>query len=107
MNQIKLLQKLRCPNCRTGKLSFAAENQLVCKNCSYSFTVKNGIPILLTNESLRNRIVSNAMDKLKHVYDWSIIADHTIKVYQNVLDEWKSHSWKTKEDLLKYKSKKK
>jgi len=61
---------------------------------------------LLTNESLRNRIVSNAIDKLKHVYDWSIIADHTIKVYQNVFDEWKTHKWKTKEDLLKYKRKK-
>jgi len=61
---------------------------------------------LLTNETLRTRIVSNAIDKLKHVYDWSIIADHTIKVYQNVFDEWKDHSWKTKEDLLKYKKKK-
>jgi len=61
---------------------------------------------LLTNETLRNRIVSNAVDKLKHVYDWSIIADHTIKVYQNVFDEWKSHKWKTKEDLQKYKIKK-
>ncbi|TET27379.1 MAG: glycosyltransferase family 1 protein [Candidatus Heimdallarchaeota archaeon] len=61
---------------------------------------------LLTNETLRNRIVSNAVDKLKHVYDWSIIADHTIKVYQNVFDEWKNHKWKTKEDLLKYKIKK-
>jgi glycosyltransferase involved in cell wall biosynthesis len=61
---------------------------------------------LLTNEILRNRIVSNAIDKLKHVYDWSIIADHTIKVYQNVLEEWKSHTWKTKEDILKYKTKK-
>ena len=61
---------------------------------------------LLTNETLRTRIVSNAIDKLKHVYDWSIIADHTIKVYQNVRDEWKDHFWKTKEDLLKYKKKK-
>jgi len=61
---------------------------------------------LLTNETLRTRIVSNAIDKLKHVYDWSIIADHTIKVYQNVCDEWKDHFWKTKEDLLKYKKKK-
>ncbi len=61
---------------------------------------------LLTNETLRNRIVSNAVDKLKHVYDWSIIADHTIKVYQNVFDEWKNHKWKTKEDLQKYKIKK-
>lgn len=61
---------------------------------------------LLTNETLRNRIVTNAIDKLIHVYDWSIIADHTIKVYETVFEEWKSHSWKTKEDLLNCKSKK-
>jgi len=61
---------------------------------------------LLTNKKLRTRIVTNAVDKLKHVYDWSIIADHTMKVYEKVYDEWKTHTWKTKEDLLKEKTKK-
>ncbi len=61
---------------------------------------------LLTNKKLRQRIVTNAIDKLKHVYDWSIIADHTIKVYEKIYNEWKNHTWKTKEDLLKEKTKK-
>ena len=72
-----------------------------------SQALADSIVELLNNETLRNRIVLNAIDKLKHVYDWSIIADHTTKVYKNVLDEWESQTWKTKEDLLKSKPKKK
>jgi len=34
------------------------------------------------------------MEKLEHVYDWSIIADHTIKIYEEVFKEWSEHSWK-------------
>ncbi len=62
---------------------------------------------LLTDDSLRKSIVSNAVEKLKHVYDWSIIADHTIKVYNKMFKDWKKHSWKTKDALKKRKQEKK
>ncbi|MHA1213429.1 MAG: glycosyltransferase, partial [Candidatus Heimdallarchaeota archaeon] len=61
---------------------------------------------LLKNEGLRKSIVTNAVEKLIHVYDWSIIADQTIKVYKRVFNEWKKHSWKIKEDTKKYSPKK-
>ena len=67
-----------------------------------SETLADAIIILLKNEQLRKQIIQKAIEKLKHVYDWSIIADHTIKIYQKVFDEWKNHSWKTKKDLKKY-----
>ena len=36
---------------------------------------------LLENNDLRKRIIKNAEEKLTHVYDWTIIADQTIKIY--------------------------
>ncbi|HUU77770.1 MAG TPA: glycosyltransferase family 4 protein [candidate division Zixibacteria bacterium] len=62
---------------------------------------------LLQNEKLRKLIVKNAIGKLMHVYDWSIIADHTIKIYERIFEEWKSYKWKTKEDAKRYPTKKK
>lgn len=61
---------------------------------------------LLSDETLRKKIVTNANEKLKHVYDWSIIADQSIKVYKQIYKEWKRHNWKTKNDLKKRKSSK-
>ena len=49
---------------------------------------------LVSDDKLRKTIVKNAMEKLKHVYDWSIIADHTIKIYEEVFKEWSEHIWK-------------
>ncbi|MFW9923094.1 MAG: glycosyltransferase family 4 protein [Candidatus Thorarchaeota archaeon] len=57
---------------------------------------------LLENDLLRKQLVKNAMQKLKHVFDWSIIADQTIKIYDKVFDEWKNHTWKTLADKEKY-----
>jgi glycosyltransferase involved in cell wall biosynthesis len=51
---------------------------------------------LLENQSLSKNIVKNALEKLVHVYDWSIIADQTIKVYDQVFKEWSEHDWKSK-----------
>lgn len=62
---------------------------------------------LLQNEKLSKLLVKNAIDKLKHVYDWSIIADYTIKIYERTFEEWNSHKWKTKEDIKRYSTKKK
>lgn len=61
---------------------------------------------LLENQKLSKSIVNNAMEKLTHVFDWSIIADHTIKVYKNVHKEWLEHNWKSKKDLKKSKKEK-
>ncbi len=58
---------------------------------------------LLENNDLRKRIIKNAEEKLTHVYDWTIIADQTIKIYERIFDEWNAHSWKTKADVKKYK----
>ncbi|HUT79665.1 MAG TPA: glycosyltransferase family 4 protein [Candidatus Bathyarchaeia archaeon] len=63
---------------------------------------------LLETKALREKIVTNAVEKLRHVYDWSIIADQTIILYKRIFNEWKKHTWKTKEDFKKYpKTKKK
>ncbi|NHK29734.1 MAG: glycosyltransferase family 4 protein [Asgard group archaeon] len=59
---------------------------------------------LLENQALSKNIVKNALEKLIHVYDWSIIADQTIKVYKQVFKEWTEHKWKSKDSQ---KSKKK
>ncbi len=60
---------------------------------------------LLENKDLRERIISNAAEKLTHVYDWTIIADQTIKIYERIFDEWNSHTWKVKADSKKSKQK--
>lgn len=62
---------------------------------------------LLQNEELGKKISKNAIAKLKHVYDWSIIADQTIEIYKRVFKEWKIHDWKSKEDFKKFPAKKK
>ena len=51
---------------------------------------------LIDNEKLKKTVVKNAMEKLIHVYDWSIIADQTIKIYNKVFKDWSEHNWKTK-----------
>ncbi|MCF2142933.1 MAG: glycosyltransferase family 4 protein [Candidatus Heimdallarchaeota archaeon] len=57
---------------------------------------------LLDDEKLRQKIVKNAYEKLIHVFDWGIIADQTIEIYQKIFKEWRDHWWKTREDHLKY-----
>lgn len=70
-----------------------------------SDAIAEAIIELLENNELRERIISNAEEKLTHVYDWTIIADQTIKIYERIFDEWNAHTWKTKADLKKYKQK--
>ena len=67
-----------------------------------SNSLSDAIIRLLDDEKLGNQIVTNAIEKLKHVYDWYIIADHTIKVYEQIYKEWVSHNWKTKSDSAKF-----
>jgi len=60
---------------------------------------------LISNEDLKKLIVKNAMEKLKHVYDWTIIADQTIKIYEEVYKEWSEHEWKAPVNKKKTKKK--
>jgi glycosyltransferase involved in cell wall biosynthesis len=71
-----------------------------------SMALADTIVELLENQSLTKNIIKNAMEKLTHVYDWSIIADQTMKVYERVLEEWIDHDWKTKSDKKKFKVRK-
>ncbi|NHJ38400.1 MAG: glycosyltransferase family 4 protein [Asgard group archaeon] len=70
-----------------------------------SFALAESIIELLEDKTLRKNIVKNAVEKLKHVYDWSIIANQTIKVYKKTHKEWLEHNWRTKSDLKKSKKK--
>ncbi|MBD3191347.1 MAG: glycosyltransferase [Candidatus Heimdallarchaeota archaeon] len=70
-----------------------------------SHALADAIIRLLSDKSLRKKIVKNAREKLKHVYDWEIIADQTIEIYQRVSTEWKNHNWKVKEGRKKSSSK--
>ena len=49
-----LLEILICPSCRDGCLECKEENKLVCKACGYDYIIKDGIPVLLTKESIEN-----------------------------------------------------
>lgn len=47
----ELLDILCCPKCR-GDLQYNAdENRLLCKHCGTVYPVKDGIPIMLTEEA--------------------------------------------------------
>lgn len=47
----QLLEMLVCPRCK-GKLEYRdAESQLVCTNCRVAYPVRDGIPIMLTDEA--------------------------------------------------------
>ncbi|MGI6487997.1 MAG: glycosyltransferase family 4 protein [Syntrophomonadaceae bacterium] len=42
---------------------------------------------ILKNQDLAEKLASNAYQKVRAQYDWKIIAEKTLKVYQEVLDE--------------------
>ena len=47
----KLLSILVCPKCK-GELDFdKKENELICKNDSLAFPVRDGIPVMLEDEA--------------------------------------------------------
>lgn len=47
----RLLEIIACPTCN-GKLAFNKEKQeLICKACGLAYPVRDGIPVLLENES--------------------------------------------------------
>lgn len=50
----KLLDIICCPKCK-GNLTYDKEKKkLICELCSYIYSIKDGIPIMLTDESAEN-----------------------------------------------------
>ena len=49
-----LLEILICPSCNDGNLECKGDNTLVCKACGVEYAIQDGIPILLTKESIKN-----------------------------------------------------
>ena len=49
----KVLEVIVCPQCR-GKLQERADHSaLVCRHCALAYPVRNGIPILLASDAVR------------------------------------------------------
>ena len=49
-----LLDILICTSCREGDLERKGETKLICKACGYEYKIHEGIPVLLTKESIKN-----------------------------------------------------
>ncbi|MFZ9642074.1 MAG: Trm112 family protein [Candidatus Methylopumilus sp.] len=50
---IKLLDILVCPVCKSPLLYRKAEQELVCKPCRLAFQIKDDIPVMLEEEARR------------------------------------------------------
>ena len=50
---IKLLDILVCPVCKSPLLYRKAEQELVCKPCRLGFPIKDDIPVMLEEEARR------------------------------------------------------
>lgn len=53
MVDTKLLDILACPACRGDVEYLAKEELIVCVECAKKYPVKNGIPVMLVEESLQ------------------------------------------------------
>ena len=58
-----------------------------------SIELAKGIIKVLSDSDFADSLRSNAIKKLKEVYDWDRIADQTIDVYKQVLKEYDTTSW--------------
>lgn len=48
---IKQIEMMACPECH-GKLDYAKESkELICNQCKLAYPVKDGIPVMLSEES--------------------------------------------------------
>jgi len=47
----EMLELLLCPKCRGNVLLNAAKNQIICGRCKLGYEIKDGIPIMLTDEA--------------------------------------------------------
>jgi uncharacterized protein YbaR (Trm112 family) len=48
---VKLLDILVCPVCKSSLSYKKAERELICKPCRLAFSVKDGIPVMLEDEA--------------------------------------------------------
>jgi uncharacterized protein YbaR (Trm112 family) len=48
---VKLLDILVCPVCKSSLSYKKAERELICKPCRLAFPVKDGIPVMLEDEA--------------------------------------------------------
>lgn len=48
---VKLLDILVCPVCKSALSYKKAERELICKPCRLAFSVKDGIPVMLEDEA--------------------------------------------------------
>lgn len=50
---VKLLDILVCPVCKSSLVYKKAERELICKPCRLAFSVKDDIPVMLEDEARR------------------------------------------------------
>jgi len=46
-----LLDILACPNCKGSLIYRKSENELVCPTCRVAYPIRDGIPVMLTDEA--------------------------------------------------------
>lgn len=46
-----LLDILACPNCKGSLIYRKAEQELVCPGCRVAYPIRDGIPVMLTDEA--------------------------------------------------------
>lgn len=52
----QLLDILCCPKCKGDLLYQPDDNKLTCRKCDKIYPVRNGIPIMLIDEEMRNNL---------------------------------------------------
>lgn len=45
-----LLDILACPNCKGSLIYRKSENELICPTCRVAYPIRDGIPVMLTDE---------------------------------------------------------
>ncbi len=60
-----------------------------------------GVNRILGDPGLANKLVENALEKLRNVYDWDNVARQTLSIYERVLEEYKNVDWKPVVDVMK------
>ena len=46
-----LLDILACPNCKGSLIYHKSDNELICPTCRVAYPIRDGIPVMLTDEA--------------------------------------------------------
>jgi len=46
-----LLDILACPNCKGSLIYRKSDNELICPTCRVAYPIRDGIPVMLTDET--------------------------------------------------------